>query len=146
MGKIKAEHDNKLMQILEILENKGLTAEYSKYKFARSEVMYLGYSIRAEGIKLKKELLEGILNATEPKNRYELCSFLGLIELYSKFIERFSAKTLVLKQLLKNKSKYIWSDECDKTFCMLKKDICTAPPLQGFDPLLKSVVTIDASG
>ncbi|XP_069055957.1 arylsulfatase G isoform X1 [Pleurodeles waltl] len=145
MGKNREEHDNKLKQVLEILKRKGLTIEYSKCKLAQEEVVYLGHSISKNGIKPKQALVEAIKEAPCPAGKEDVRAFLGLIEFYSKFIRNFSEKTYHIRQLLKNKSKFIWSDECQRAFQDLKIEICKAPFLKGFDPKCKSIVTTDAS-
>ena len=40
----------------------------------------------------------------------ELRSFLGFVTYLSRFIENFSEKTAILRQLLKENMKYIWTD------------------------------------
>ncbi|XP_078518962.1 uncharacterized protein LOC144784162 [Lissotriton helveticus] len=143
MGKTREYHDSKVKQVLEILDNKGLTAEHEKCKFACKSVSYLGHEITGEGISPKKELLNAIEDSPVPSNRNKVRSFLGLSEFYAKFIMNVSSKTHELRQLLKMKNKFEWTEVCQQAFITLKKELCTALPLQGFDPLMENIVTTD---
>lgn len=145
MGRTREKHDRRVKNVLEILDGKGLTAEHTKCKFASNSVKYLGHEITGDGISPKRELLQAIKDSPLPRNKDELRSFLEMLEFYAKFIKNFSHKTYVLRQLLKQRNKYEWSEECDKTFLALKNEMCTALPLQGFDPALKNFVTTDPS-
>ncbi|KAJ1081874.1 hypothetical protein NDU88_002047 [Pleurodeles waltl] len=145
MGKNKEEHDNKLKLVLETIKEKGLTIEYSKCKFAQNEVEYLGHSISKHGIKPKQALVEAIKDVPCPTGKDDVRAFLGLIKFYSKFIMDFKKKTYHIRQLLKNKAKFIWSKHCQNAFQNFKKDICNAQFLKGFDPKCKAIVTTDAS-
>ncbi|KAJ1191874.1 hypothetical protein NDU88_001188 [Pleurodeles waltl] len=145
MGRSRDDHDQTLLKVLNTLDEKGLTAEFSKCKFACDHVNYLGHVVSAQGIKPKEELLSAIRRAPSPHNKDEVRAFLGLVEFYSKFVNNFSTKTYDLRQLLKTKNKFLWSEACQNAFDMLKNDICNAPPLQGFDSSLRSGITTDAS-
>ncbi|KAJ1151569.1 hypothetical protein NDU88_004349 [Pleurodeles waltl] len=69
-----------------------------------------------DGIKPKKELLSAILDAPVPINTEELRSFLGLMEFHAKFVRTFSEKTYGMRQLLKCKVKFEWTEVLQEEF------------------------------
>jgi hypothetical protein len=72
-------------------------------------------------------------------------SFLGLAGYYRRFIENFSKIAKPMTELLKNNTRFEWSEACDKSFQELKKRLTTAPVLTL--PVIKKdfVVYCDAS-
>lgn len=146
MGENRRKHDERLKGVLDVLKRRGLTAEYGKCHFAKNEITYLGHSIGRDGVSPKRELVEAVREAPEPRNKDELRSFLGLAEYYSKFVRNFAEKSYDLRQLLKQKNEFVWDQKCKENFETLKNEICTATPIKGFDPELRSVLTVGASG
>ena len=59
----------------------------------------------------------------------EVKIFLGSTGYYKHFIERFSKIVLPLTKLTQKKTKFIWSDECERCFKELKNRLVTAPKL-----------------
>jgi hypothetical protein len=56
-------------------------------------------------------------------------SFLGLAGYYRRFIENFSKIAKPMTELLKNDTKFEWSEACEKSFQELKRRLTTAPVL-----------------
>lgn len=131
---------------MKILETNGLAAESSKCKFAEKTVTYIRHEICDTGIKPKAKLVEAIVNSPTPKSKDELGSFLGLAEFYSKFVNQFSQKTFEMRQLMKCKTQFSWSEACQNAFQEIKTAIANAPTVQGFNPSADTFVTTDASG
>ena len=107
---------------------------------------YLGHIISGSGISPKTDLLAAIRLAPSPLDKDQLKSFLGLCEYYARFIQNFSLQTEPLRKLLKSKVPFLWSDEQETAFHLLKSLIITAPALQPFKDNLLSTITVDASG
>ncbi|KAJ1216559.1 hypothetical protein NDU88_004160 [Pleurodeles waltl] len=145
MGKTRKEHDSTLEKVLDIIAVKGLTADMTKCNVAKNKVTYLGHEISVKGVEPKSELVEAIKKAPIPTNKDEVRAFLGLAEFYAKYVKNFSSKTYPIRQLLKNKVTFEWSNECQAVFDMIKQNIIKAPALQGFDHNLQTIVTTDAS-
>ena len=64
-----------------------------------------------------------------PKNKTELESFLGLINLYREHLDRFADTAACLYRLTGAKVKFDWGDEEEDSFYKLKEDITEAPLL-----------------
>ena len=61
---------------------------------------YLGHTICAEGLRMADSKVEAIVNVPAPKNVAELCSFLGLVNYYSKFLPNLTTILSPLYALL----------------------------------------------
>jgi hypothetical protein len=72
-------------------------------------------------------------------------SFLGLAGYYRRFIENFSKIAKPMTELLKNNTKFEWSEVCEKSFQELKKRLTIAPVLTLPDIKKDIVVYCDAS-
>ena len=59
-----------------------------------------------------------------------LRSFLGLANYYRKFIAGYSKRAAALSDLLKNDTKWVWSERCDEAFQNLKNAIASEPILK----------------
>lgn len=145
IGSDKADHDAKLSTVLHILAQNGLTAEWDKCKFRMPSVTYLGHKISNRGVKPKTANARAIREAPAPTSKEEVRSFLGMAEFYSKFVPHFATKTHNLRQLLKDKTTFVWTESTQEEFQRIKEEICEALPLHGFDPQAQSVLTTDAS-
>ena len=66
-----------------------------------------------------------------PTTLTELCSFLGLANLYRRFVLGFSHLSLPLSQVTKGgaKEKIFWYESQHKAFVELKHCLCSAPVL-----------------
>ena len=102
----------------------------------------MGHQIDAEGLRATKEKLEAILNAPSPKNVQELCSFLGLLNYYGKFI---ASLIHPLNALLHHDCQWKWSEECEAAFKQAKEKLVSSKVLVHYDPKLPIKVTADAS-
>ena len=55
-----------------------------------------------------------------PKNVSEVRIFLGLVGYYRRFVEGFSRIATPLTQLTRKNAKFVWTEECEKSFQELK--------------------------
>lgn len=145
MGRTKDDHDTKLTKVLSILTQNGLTAEWDKCTFGVKSVSYLGHEISDKGVTPKQVNMTVIREAPRPKSKEEVRSFLGMAEFYSKFVPHFATKTHQLRQLLKEKTAFTWTEATQEEFQQIKEDVCNAVPLHGFEQQALSILTTDAS-
>jgi hypothetical protein len=82
---------------------------------------------------------------TAPKKVKDVQSFLGFANFYRRFIEGFSKVCRPLTELTKNTTQYIWSEECQQSFDLLKRKFMEAPILVHFFPNRPTIVETDAS-
>ncbi|GJS15987.1 putative reverse transcriptase domain-containing protein [Tanacetum coccineum] len=97
----KKEHDDHLRIILELLKKEKLYAKFSKCDFWISTLQFLGH----------------------------IRQFLGLAGYYWRFIEGFSKIAKSLTELNQKNKKYIWGENKESAFQLLKQKLCEAPIL-----------------
>ncbi|GKC24623.1 putative reverse transcriptase domain-containing protein [Tanacetum coccineum] len=141
----KEEHANHLIIILELLKKEKLYAKFSKCDFWISIVHFLGHVIDKQGIHVDPAMIEAIKNWASPTTPTEIRQFLGLVGYYRRFIKDFSKIAKSLTELTQKNKKYIWGEDQESAFQLLKQKLCEAPILalpEGNDDF---VVYYDAS-
>ena len=121
------EHAKHLRIVLQTLRDRELYAKFSKCEFWLNEVGFLGYVISGDGIFVDPKKIEAIVSWEQPKNVFEIQSFLGLAEYYRRFVEHFSLITAPLTRLTRKGVKYECSDDCEQSFQELKSQLTMAP-------------------
>ncbi|XP_037928777.1 uncharacterized protein K02A2.6-like [Teleopsis dalmanni] len=144
-GRNTSEHIHNLKTVLCKLQTAGLKLNLSKCEFFKTKISYLGFTIDKYGLTKNKERTESILKAPIPKNVSELRALISMVNYYSKFIDKFADKMIPWYHLLKKNVEFVWSEQCDKTYEMIKKDITSDKVLVHFNPKLPIVLTTDAS-
>ena len=76
------DHLDKLVKVLQRLQDKGLHINAPKSTFANDEIEYLGYTLRRVGIKPQVEKVSVILALQPPSNVKQLRQVLGIIQYY----------------------------------------------------------------
>ncbi|GJV49982.1 putative nucleotidyltransferase, ribonuclease H [Tanacetum coccineum] len=139
------EHANHLRIILELLRKEKLYAKFSKCDFWIHIVQFLGHLIDSQGLHVDPAKIEAVKNWTSPTTPTEVRQFLGLAGYYRRFIEGFSKIAKPLTKLTQKNKSYIWGEEQESAFQLLKQKLCEAPILalpEGNDDF---VVYCDAS-
>ncbi|KAF9762933.1 Transposon Tf2-9 polyprotein [Nosema granulosis] len=117
-SKASNEHENHIIQVLQRCEEKGISVNYDKSSFMKSEVTYLGKIINKEGIKADLGSLVKIEPFKEPKNKKQLMRILGTINWFRMHIPKLSQKLLPLTDKLKEGQTFTWRNE--DTTCVVK--------------------------
>ncbi|GJT74255.1 putative reverse transcriptase domain-containing protein [Tanacetum coccineum] len=141
----KEEHANHLRIILELLQKEKLYAKFSKCDFWIRIVQFLGHLIDSQGLHVDPTKIEVVKNWTSPTTPTEVLQFLGLAGYYRRFIEGFSKIAKPLTKLTQKNKNYIWGEEQESAFQLLKQKLYEAPILalpEGNDDF---VVYCDAS-
>ncbi|GJY37763.1 putative reverse transcriptase domain-containing protein, partial [Tanacetum coccineum] len=143
----KSEEENEvhLKAILDLLKKGKLYAKFSKYEFWLQEVRFLGHVVNCDGIHVDPSKVESVKNWKTPESSTEIRSFLGLAGYYRRFIENFSKIAKPLTLLTQKNKTYVWGDEQDEAFRILKEKLCNAPVLALPDGQDDFVIYYDAS-
>ncbi|GJW97409.1 reverse transcriptase domain-containing protein [Tanacetum coccineum] len=139
------EHANHLRIILELLRKEKLYAKFSKCDFWIHIVQFLGHLIDSQGLHVDPAKIEAVKNWTSPTTPTEVRQFLGLVGYYQRFIEGFSKIAKPLTKLTQKNKNYIWSEEQESAFQLLKQKLCEAPILALPEGNDNFVVYCDAS-
>ncbi|GJY71125.1 putative nucleotidyltransferase, ribonuclease H [Tanacetum coccineum] len=122
----KGEHANHLRIILELLKKEKLYAKFSKCDFWIRIVQFLGHLIDSQGLHVDPAKIEAVKNWTSPTTPTEIRQFLGLAGYYRRFIKDFSKIAKSLTELTQKNKKYIWGENQESAFQLLKQKLCEA--------------------
>ena len=72
------------------------------------------------GIEVDPKKMEAVKGCTRPLNPIDIRSFFGLPGYYMRFVDGYSSIVSSLTVLNQKKSKFVWSEACEKNFQELK--------------------------
>ena len=144
-GRTDDEHMHNLDLVLKRLHEYGIQLKKGKCSFMRPLVRYLGYPIDKDGLHATPEKVEAILQKPVPTNVKTLCSFLGLVNYYGKFIRDLSTIVQPLNELLCQGVQWKWSTECQKVFETMKEKLASSEVLVHYNSELPLKLDCDAS-
>ncbi|KAJ9544945.1 hypothetical protein OSB04_024652 [Centaurea solstitialis] len=144
-SKTKEDHVEHLREVLEILRKEQLYAKFSKCDFWLQEVRFLGHLVNREGIKVDPAKVEAVTKWETPKSPTEIRSFLGLAGYYRRFIQDFSKVAVPLTKLTRKNVSFVWGEEQQSAFEILRQNLCKAPVLTLPEGVEDMTVYCDAS-
>lgn len=129
-GKSLADHNVNLRKVLERLRQVNLKLQPVKCNFLQQELVYLGHTISASGVGVDKAKTRAVELYPTPTDAAAVHRFVQFVNYYRKFIKDFAKITLPLYALTKKDVPFVWTQECEDAFQMLKQSLLTAPILQ----------------
>ena len=108
-GVDQQDHDVNLINLLNICQTEGLVLNSKKLELRREQVTFFRAEYSAQGMHPDSKKVQGITEMTEPKDKQQLQSFLGMVNYMRTFIPNLSHHTEPLGQCLK------------KTMCFIGK-------------------------
>jgi hypothetical protein len=129
-SKTRAEHLKHLAIVMRKLQQEKLLINMKKSSFMKTELIYLGFVISANELKMDLDKVEVIKNWPSPRNIFEVRSFHGLASFYRKFIRNFSGISAAMMDTVKKQHKsFHWTKKAEKSFNLLKWKITEQPIL-----------------
>lgn len=169
-GKTLEEHEQRLLKVLDRLEEVGLKVSIDKCQFCQPEVKYVGHIVSANGIATDPDKVDVVKHWKEPTHLKQLRSFLGFCSYYRRFIANYSAIVRPLSELTKgyaptwqgpkiqksvdpNKIYFKptepfgnrWTKACQDAFEHIRDCLINAPVLAFADPTKTYILHVDAS-
>ncbi|UYV81285.1 K02A2.6-like [Cordylochernes scorpioides] len=139
------EHQNHLRRFFAFCEVEKLQLNFAKCEFFKQSIDFLGYTITA-GTNTPLTRNTDIIHAIkQPYNRKTLQSFLGVVDVYNKFIPEYARLRTPLNNLLKKDVVWVWDEACQRAFISLKESLTQHPILHLYKEGLPCQVYCDAS-
>ena len=146
-SKTLEEHVMHIRMVFEKLREEKLLINLKKCSFVKKELVYLGFIVSAEGLKMDPEKVQAILEWPTPRSATEVISFHGLASFYRKFIRNFSSICGPLTETMRgDRKEFKWTNGAEKSFQLLKQEVTKQPilALPDFNKVFQ--VDCDASG
>ncbi|GJW40448.1 putative reverse transcriptase domain-containing protein [Tanacetum coccineum] len=89
-------------------------------------VQFLGHLIDSQGLHVDPAKIEAVKNWASPTTPTEVRQFLGLAGYYQRFIKKNSKIAKSLTELTQKNKKYIWGEDQETAFQLLKQKLCEA--------------------
>ena len=128
------EHQDLIIKVMEVISKSGMTLNPKKCHFTKTSIPFWGMIIGREGVKPEPEKVESLKEATAPKDKAEVMSFLCMIQSYAEFIPNLSQKTENLRNLTKKNKRFLWNKSCQQEFDNLRNSLHKDATLRYFDP------------
>lgn len=122
-----------------------LTLKLSKCYFFQTSVDFLGFEITSSGIRPGSKKIEAVKDFPTPQNVHNVRQFVGLASFFRKFIKNFAILAKPLTGLLKNDTPWVWGEEQQNAFQVLKDKLISRPILALYSPSLATELHTDAS-
>ncbi len=144
-GSTIKEHDERLEQVLKRCRDQNIKLNREKCHYRTSEVNYMGHRLSDKGLKADPKKIQAVTEMTRPKDKKSLQEWLGMVTYLCKFVPGMSTHTAPLRQLLEDRTEFIWQEVHENSFNKLKTLVTTAPVLKYYDVTKPVTICVDAS-
>ena len=96
-----------------------------------------------ESVRPHPDKIKAITEIPEPKNQAELCSFLGMVNYYDRFVPDLATTCVPLNSLLQKNTQ--WTSQHVEAVTAVKKLLTSADTLSHYDPSVPISLSCDAS-
>ena len=143
LGRTNEEHDQRLQEALDRTKAISMTLNPDKCKFRFTEVTYLGHKLTAKKVQRDQSKIEAILNMPAPQDKPGVQRLLGMVKYLAKFIPGMSEITAPLRELLKKRVPWQWTEKHQSAFEKIKEILFTNLVLEYYDVTKPVVIQTD---
>ena len=139
------DHDKNLTSLLEKSSKQDLRLSAKKIQFKSTSVTFMGHKLTDKGVEPDPAKVDAITKMPTPTDKAGVQRFLGMCQYLSKFWQNLSETVLPLRDLTKENSTFLWSNNHENAFNTAKNLIASATALRYYDPTLPVTLQVDAS-
>lgn len=144
-GRTRAEHDERLREVLRRAAAAGVRFNRDKCHLAATQVRFLGHIFDENGMRPDPDRVQAIRDLKTPETKKELERFMGMVNYLARFIDNYAERVEPLRGLLKHNIEFQWSESHERVFNKIKQCIAEAPTLRYYSPNSPVVVSVDSS-
>ena len=144
-GDSQQSHDRNLHALMEVAAKSGLKFNSSKCAINQQQIAFFGMVYDEHGVHPDPAKVQAIQSMPAPSDKTQLQEFLGMVTYLSPFIPNLSSRTADLRELLRQDSEFVWSENHQRAIDDIRDQICESATLRYFDPNKETVVQVDAS-
>ena len=141
------DHICHITEVLRKLKEAGLTIRPKKCQFCMERCSYLGHVVGNREVRPEEAKMQAVSYFPTPTTKKRVRAFLGLTGYYRKFLPDYADIAAPLTDLTKKNApnRVKWTEECEKSFKILKNKLCTEPILRSPDFSEEFILQTDAS-
>ena len=139
------DHDKNFTSLLEKCSNDDLPLSAKKLQFKSPSVTFMGHKLTEKGVEPNPAKVFAITEMPTPTDKSGVQRFLGMCQYLSKFCHNLSETVRVLKDLTKEDSAFLWSNNHENAFNSAKNLIASATASRYYDTTLPLTLQVDAS-
>lgn len=143
-------HDRLLDETLTALDKEQLSVQPRKCEWDKEEVLFCGFLVGLQGVRMDPEKLRAIKEWEPPRNggplaKTKVREFTGFCNFYRDGVARYSEICAPLTKLTSPTEPWAWGKEQEASWALLKTAILAAPVRAAYDERLPVEVHTDAS-
>lgn len=139
------EHKVLLFAVLRQIQDYGFKLRIEKCEFGKTELLFCGHVINADGTRPNPEMIAKIQELPRPTDVSGVRSFLGAVNYYGKYVRSMKDYRAPLDDLMKKDVRFEWQQKHEDAFLRLKEVMSSKLVLTHYDPSKKIVVASDCS-
>jgi len=120
-------HQEHVREVLCRLCQHGLFANPQKCEFHTNTTEYLSYILSPTGLSMSSDKIKAIQDWPEPHKVKDIQSFLGFVNFYRRFIDKYSDIMVPLTCFTWKGVPWSFTDDCRSAFNLLNKAFTSAP-------------------
>ena len=144
-GRTNQEHDQHLVNFLEVCRKNTLTLNPDKMQFRLPQVSFFGHQWSAKGLSPDPKKIAAVKRMNLPQDVEMMRSFLGLVNYLNRFSPHLAELSEPLRQICRQNMEFELTESIHVAFSLTKEEISKNVTLPYFNPRSVTTLQTDAS-